>query len=175
MPSSRQRRKEPGPLTASASGTGAAEVPGPGDPPGVAPVIPGQLQGVICVAGAGQADGPCGVLPGGTGEAGGDGIGRVPVQAAAGAVVSHRGAGIGVGGGLLDIPERDPRVEGGGDERVPQRVRPDRLADTSTAGYPVDDPRCAVPVQPAAITGHEDRPFAALADGQIYRPGRARR
>jgi hypothetical protein len=44
----------------------------------------------------------------------------VPVEAAAGAVVAHGGPGIGTRGSFLDIAERDPGVEGGGDERVPQ-------------------------------------------------------
>jgi hypothetical protein len=54
-------------------------------------------------------------------------------------------------------------------------VRPSRLADTSTAGCPADDPRGAMAVQPAAIGGQEDRSFAALADGQVNRPRRPRR
>jgi len=42
--------------------------------------------------------------------------------AVAGTVVSHSCPGIGVRGGFLHAAERDPCVEGGGDERVPQRV-----------------------------------------------------
>jgi hypothetical protein len=61
-------------------------------------------------------------LPGGTGEVGGDDVGGVPVQAAAGAVVAHRGARVGVRGGFLHVAERDPGVQRGGDERVPQRA-----------------------------------------------------
>jgi len=38
---------------------------------------------------------------------------------------------------------------------------------------PADDPRGAVPVEPPAIGGQEDRPVAALADGQVDRPRRA--
>jgi hypothetical protein len=34
-----------------------------------------------------------------------------------------------VGGGFLHITQRYPGVEGCGDERVPQRARPDLLAD----------------------------------------------
>jgi hypothetical protein len=127
-------------------------------------VILEQLQGVICLAGAGQTDGPCGVLPGSTGDVGGDDIGGVPVQAAAGTVIPHRDPGIGVRGGFLDVAERDPGVEGGGDERVPQRVRPDRLGDPGAAGDPADDPGGAVPVQPPAIGGQEDRPVAARVE-----------
>jgi len=56
-----------------------------------------------------------------------------------------------VRGGFLHIAQRHAGVERGGDERVPQRVRPGRLDDPGAAGGPADDPRGAVPVQPAAI------------------------
>jgi hypothetical protein len=62
------------------------------------------------------------VLPGGSGKVGGDDISGVPVETAAGTVVAHRCARVGVGRGFLHVPERDAGVEGGGDERVPQRV-----------------------------------------------------
>ena len=75
-------------------------------------------------------------------------MGRGPVQAAAGTVVAHRRARVGVRGGFLDVAERHPGVEGGGDERMPQRVRPDRLGDCGTDGYPADDPGGTVPAQP---------------------------
>jgi hypothetical protein len=52
----------------------------------------------------------------------------MPVEAAAGATVPHRGAGLDVRGGFLHVAERHPGVETG-DERVPQRVRPDRFGD----------------------------------------------
>jgi len=58
---------------------------------------------------------------------------------------------------------------------VPQGVRPDQLGDPGAAGDPADDPPGAVPVQPPAIGGQEDRPVAALADGQVDRAGGARR
>ena len=48
-------------------------------------------------------------------------------------------------------------------------VIPARRAD------PADDPGGAVPVQPSAIRSQEQRPVAALADGQVDRPRRARR
>ena len=50
-------------------------------------------------------------LPGGAGEVGGDDVGRVPVQAPAGAVVPHHGPRIGVRGGLLYISQRDPGIQ----------------------------------------------------------------
>jgi hypothetical protein len=77
--------------------------------------------------------------------------------------------------GFLHVAQRDPGVQRCGDERVPQRVRPDRLGDPGAAGDPADDPPGAVPVQPPAIDGQEDGPVTALADGQVDRPGGARR
>jgi hypothetical protein len=50
-----------------------------------------------------------------------------------------------------------------GDERVPQRVRRDRLVDPSAVGDPADDLGGAVPVQPLAI-GHP-RPDVARLTG----------
>ena len=47
---------------------------------------------------------PASRLPGGTRDVGGDDVGRVPVQAAAGSVIPHRGARICVRGGLLHVP-----------------------------------------------------------------------
>ena len=78
-------------------------------------------------------------------------------------------------GGFLHVAQRDAGVERGGDERVPQGVRPDGLGDPGAAGDPADDPPGAVPVQPPAIRGQEDGSFAALADGQVDRPRGARR
>ena len=60
--------------------------------------------------------------PGGSGDVSSDDVGGVPVETAAGAVIAHRRARVGVRGGFLDVPERNPGIEGGGDERVPQRV-----------------------------------------------------
>jgi hypothetical protein len=75
----------------------------------------------------------------------------------------------------LDISQGDASIEGCGDECVAQRVRPDGLGDTGAAGCPADNPGGAVPVQPSAISSQEQRPVAALADGQVDRPRRARR
>ncbi len=65
-------------------------------------------------------------------------------------------------------------VEGGGNERVPQRMRPDGLGDPGAVGGPADDPRGAVPVQPPTVRSQEEGSVAALADGQVDRPGGAR-
>jgi hypothetical protein len=89
----------------------------------------------------------------------------MPVKAAAGTVVSHSGPGIGVRGGFLDVAERDPGIQRGGDGRMPQRVRPDQLGDPGTDGYPADDPGGTVPVQPLPVVAEEDRPVHPLTDG----------
>jgi hypothetical protein len=79
-----------------------------------------------------------------------------------------------VGGGLLHVAERDPGVEGGGDERVSQRVPADLLGDPGAPGNPADDPGSAVPVQPPPVRGGKERPVGVLADRQVDRPGGAR-
>ncbi len=73
---------------------------------------------------SGQAESAAGqsVLPGGTSDIGGDNVGGVPVQTAAGTVISHGGPGIGVRGGFLHIPQRHPGVQRRGDERMPQKL-----------------------------------------------------
>jgi hypothetical protein len=81
---------------------------------------------------------------------------------------------VGVRGGLLYVAQRHPGVEGGCDERVPQRMRADVLGDPGAAGDPADDPGCAVPVQPPPVRSDEKRPCGALADGQVDRASSAR-
>src|SRR6516164_10920628 len=54
-------------------------------------------------------------LPGRASEVSGDDVSGVPVEAAAGPVIAHRGARIGVRGGFLDVTQRNSGVEGGGD------------------------------------------------------------
>jgi hypothetical protein len=88
---------------------------------------------------------------------------------------THRSAWIGVGSGFLNVSQWDPGIKRGGDERMPQCVRPDGLGDPGPAGDAADDPPGAVPIQPAAVSGQEHRPVCALADGQVDRPGGARR
>ena len=46
------------------------------------------------------------LLPGSACDVGGDDIGGVPVQAAPGPVISHRGSGVGMGGCFLDVAQR---------------------------------------------------------------------
>jgi hypothetical protein len=62
----------------------------------------------------GDAVSQCG-LPGGARDVGGDDVGRMPVQAAAGPVVPHRGPRVRVRGGLLHLAQRHPGVQRGGD------------------------------------------------------------
>src|SRR6202012_2693493 len=84
------------------------------------------------------------------------------------------GARVGVRSGLLHVTQRDSRIERGGDERVPKRVRADLLANPCAAGDTADDPRGAVPVQSFPIRGAEQRPAGALANGQVDGAGGAR-
>ena len=114
-------------------------------------------------------------LPRCPGYVGGDDVSGVPVQAGACAVVAHGGARVGVRCGLLHVAQRDPGVEGGRNERVPQGVRADLLGDPGAPGDPADDPGGAVPVQPSPVASEEQRPFGALAGRQAERPGGARR
>jgi hypothetical protein len=72
-----------------------------------------------------------------------------------------------VGAGFLDIAERDPGVEGGRDERVPQGVRADLLGNPGASGHPADDAGGSVPVEALAVEGEEQRARGALADGQV--------
>jgi hypothetical protein len=114
-------------------------------------------------------------LPGGAGEEGGHDVGGVPVKGHSRPVVAHRRTRIGVARRLLHVSERDAGVEGGGDERVAERVRPDRLVDPGLAGEASDDPPSRVAVQRLAVPSEEDRAFYPLGDGQVDRSRRARR
>src|ERR1700735_1078020 len=67
-----------------------------------------------------------------------------------------------------------PRVQGGGNEGVPQGMRPDGLGDPGAAGDPADDPPGAVPVQPTAGPGEEQWSLSTLADRKVDGPGGAR-
>ena len=58
---------------------------------------------------------------------------------------------------------------------MPQRVRAHVLDDPGATGDPADGPGGAVPVQPPPVRGQEHRPVRPLADGQVDRPGGARR
>ena len=77
-----------------------------------------------------------------------------------------------MGGGVLDVAQRNPGIKGSGDESMTKGVRAYGLGDPGAAGGPADDPRGAVPVQPAAVSSQEDRPGTAFADRQVDRPRR---
>lgn len=80
----------------------------------------------------------------------GDDVGGVTVERDAGTVVSHRGARVGVTGGLLDVAQRNTGIQRGSDEGVPQRVRSDALVDPGATSDAAHDPGGAVPVEAAA-------------------------
>jgi hypothetical protein len=82
-----------------------------------------------------------GCLAGGSGDVGGDDAGGVPVQRGAGPVVAHRGA-VSVGGGFLDVAQRDTGIQRGGNERVAQGVRPDGLGDSGPPGDTIRPAPC---------------------------------
>ena len=89
----------------------------------------------------------------------------MPVQGPYGPVVTDGGSGVGVGGGLLYVSERKPGVEGGGNERVAQRVGADLLADPGLAGQPFDGAGRGVSIQPGAcLPVQGDRAFSAFPD-----------
>jgi hypothetical protein len=75
-----------------------------------------------------------------------------------------------VGGGFLDVAERDAGVERGGNKGVPEGMWSDVLGQSGAAGDPAGDSPGSVPVQPAAGGGEEDGSFAAFADGEVDRP-----
>jgi len=90
-------------------------------------------------------------LPGSPSDVGGDDVRGVPVQRGPGALVSHGGTRVSVGGGLLNVAQRHPRIQRRGDKCVPERVRPNGLGDPGPPGDPADDPPGAMPVQPPPI------------------------
>ena len=73
-------------------------------------------------------------------------------------------------GSFLDVAQRHPRIERGGDERVPQRVGRDGLADPGAAGGLADDPPGTVPVQPPSSAARNTGPSVrSLMAGSIAR------
>jgi hypothetical protein len=94
------------------------------------------------------------------------------VEGYTGPVVAHGGAGIGVAGGFLHIAERNPSVEGGGDERVAEGVGPDALGYPRPSSDATYDPSGRVTIDPHPIRSNEDRSLAALTDHEIDSPGR---
>jgi hypothetical protein len=73
----------------------------------------------------------------------------------------------------LHVAQRNPGVQGGGDERVPERVRSGRFGDPGPARDLPDDPPGAVPVQQPPVRGEENRAVAAFPGRRVDRPGSA--
>ena len=128
-----------------------------------------------CGPPGGRVPGPRG-LPGGGRDVGGDDVGRVPVQAAAGPVIPHRRPRVCMRGGLLHVAQRHPGIESGGDEGVSQRVGRDGLADPGAADSLGDDPPGAVPVESSPIgarnTGLSVRSRMARSSARAVRGAR---
>jgi hypothetical protein len=78
-------------------------------------------------------------------------------------------------GCFLDVTQRDSGVERSGDERVPQRVRPDALGDPCLSGDSSDDPPGGVTVESSTGAVHEDRALDSLTDREVEYPGDPRR
>ena len=108
-------------------------------------------------------------LSGCAGDEGGHDVGGVSVERHAGPVVAHGGARVGVTGGFLDIAQWDTGVEGGGNERVPQRVWTDALVNPCSSGDPPYDPGGAVPVESSAGAVTEDRSYGSFTHSEIDR------
>jgi hypothetical protein len=138
----------------------------------------GGSRALVVTFGAADQPGPRGpggcsascCLPGCSSDIRSDNVGRMPVERGPSVVIPHGGAWISMRGGFLHITQRRPGIQGGGDECVSQRVRPDALDDPGPAGRPADDPRGAVPVQPTAVCGQEDWPVCALCQ-RVIDPG----
>jgi hypothetical protein len=84
-------------------------------------------------------------------------LGGVPVERHPCPVIAHRLSRVGVTRGLLDVSERDVRVEGGGNEPMAERVRVDGLVDPGFAGEAANDPPGGVTVQPSSGSADKDR------------------
>src|SRR5215207_660867 len=95
----------------------------------------------------------------------------VSVKGDSGPVVAHRGARIGVAGGFLHIPQRNPSVESGRDECVAARVGPDALGDPGPSSDTPHDPSGRMAIDPSPVRSEENRALAAFADRQIDGPG----
>jgi hypothetical protein len=75
----------------------------------------------------------------------------------------------------LYIAQGYSRVERGGNVSYLSGWGVTVLPDPGAARGAADYPSGAMPVQPLAVGGQEYRPVSALADGQVDRPGGARR
>ena len=74
-------------------------------------------------------------------------------------------------GGDLNVPERNPCIEGRHDERRSEHVGVHR-AQPRLFPDRAHPPVSRAPVQTLAIPPEKNRPFAALTDGEVDGPGR---
>ena len=94
----------------------------------------------------------------------GHNVGRMAVQGDPGAVVAHRGSRVGVRGGLLDVTERNTRVQGSRDERVPEGMGSNWLCDPCSPGDTADDPAGPVTVETPTVTCDANGAAVTFAD-----------
>ena len=87
------------------------------------------------------------------------------VELVAGSVIAHRGSGVGVAGGDLDVAEVDAGIEHGGDGGVAEHVRMDRR-HPHTGGLSEDAKPTGggVPVHASATGVEQEWPGVTSAD-----------
>jgi len=96
------------------------------------------------------------------------------VEGPAGLVVAHCRSRVGVGSSFLHFAQGNTGVEGGGDERMPQRTRADRPFDPSPLSQPLHDPSRRMSVQATgAMRVQEDGSLVTFTDAQVNGTGGA--
>ena len=95
----------------------------------------------------------------------------VAVEVLAGSVITHRGARIRMAGGDLDIPQVDPSIQHGRDERVPEHMWV-RAGNSHSGGFskPPQAACCGMPVHADAAAVEEDGSTGTAADGPVDGP-----
>jgi len=86
-----------------------------------------------------------------SGEVGGDDVGGVAVECAAGAVVAAGLARVGMPCEVLNVTQIAAGIERGGDRGVSERVGRDGLVDPRAFREPAHDPPGSVSIQTAAV------------------------
>src|ERR1700733_8135795 len=92
-------------------------------------------------------------------------------RATLGAVITHHGARIRMAGGDLDIPQVDPSIQHGRDERVPEHMWV-RAGNSHSGGFskPPQAACCGMPVHADAAAVEEDGSTGTAADGAVDGP-----
>ena len=72
--------------------------------------------------------------------------------------------GVSMAGCFLDVAQWNSGVKRSGDERVPQRVRPDALGDPRLSGHATHDPTGGMTVKSVTSAVDEDRALETLTD-----------